>query len=547
MFILKEQLEIVTQELKSARTIISLLKEDSNSTCDFPAMDSPLQGQPTANIQSAMDLNWNTVTCKANKKKVLTPNNIWMTELQQTSTNRFSPLDNLKVLQKKNEPASVKNSVNPPINRPRMNSSGTNKIPTIINGRVENSAILNSYKNKMKTLKVKPTKNNKYVHKVHRIGDSHLKSVTTKINQYLGSNFVVSSFVKPGAIKQITETQEKEFKCLGRKDLLVISGGSNDLANNPGVDKSALLCLLKFVQKYANTNVPMLNVPIRYDPLTNYRTNHNIKNFNDKLQKSIKLLNHVHLIEMTTDRKYLTKYGLHQNNLGKERLAKEIACHIREIVNSGSINEPAYPLHWKDEHISMNSINDIALPLSCFSNEGNVSEPVTKLPHEHCNSQNKAEMGAMVEIVVDNRVSDKVEDEISEPEAVSEFEFKTVNAKETGDESVKVEVNKDETRVLCIGNSETKKVEEVKCNRVSKIMNDTKSDTVLVYDKSVTERADEDFSETGEKKLYGSDAIKVNNDTSNTDLAVSYTSVSKLCRSSSRNKIPASRRSDFLW
>ena len=121
-----------------------------------------------------------------------------------------------------------------------------------------------------------------------------------------------------------------------------------------------------------------------------------------------------------------------------------------------------------------------------------------------------------------------------------------MNAKETGVESVKVVVNKDETRVLCIVNRETKKVEEDKCIIVSKIMNDTKSDTVLVYDKSVSEEVDEDFSETGEKKLYGSDAIKVNNDTSNTDLAVSYTSVSKLCRSSSRNKIPASRSSDFL-
>jgi len=100
-----------------------------------------------------------------------------------------------------------------------------------------------------------------------------------------------------------------------------------------------------------------------------------------------------------------------------------------------------------------------------------------------------------------------------------------VNAKETGVESVKVVVNKDETRVLCIVNRETKKVEEDKCIRVSKIMNDTKNDTVLVYDKSVSEEVDVDFSETGEKKLYGPDAIKVNNDTSYTDLAVSDTSV----------------------
>jgi hypothetical protein len=134
-----------------------------------------------------------------------------------------------------------------------------------------NSAIQNSHKNKLKILKVKPTKNCKYVHKVHIIGDSHFKGVATKINQYLGTNFVVSSFVKPGAnVKQIIETQQLEFKCLGRKDLIVINGASNDLANNPGEDKSALLCLLKFAQKYANTNVLMLNVPIRYDPLTTY-------------------------------------------------------------------------------------------------------------------------------------------------------------------------------------------------------------------------------------------------------------------------------------
>ena len=69
---------------------------------------------------------------------------------------------------------------------------------------------------------------------------------------------------------QIIETQEMEFKCLGRKDLIVINGGSNDLAKNPGEVNRALLCLLKFAQKYSNTNVLMLNAPVRYDPLTNY-------------------------------------------------------------------------------------------------------------------------------------------------------------------------------------------------------------------------------------------------------------------------------------
>jgi len=52
-------------------------------------------------------------------------------------------------------------------------------------------------------LRAKPDKSIKCDHKVHIIGESHIKGSTIKINQYLNTNFVVSSFIKPGAnIKQ---------------------------------------------------------------------------------------------------------------------------------------------------------------------------------------------------------------------------------------------------------------------------------------------------------------------------------------------------------
>ena len=113
-FVLKEQLETVTQELKTARTIISLLKEEANSTCDFPTLDGLQYHQTSENIQSATDTTWTVVTDKANKKKVWTPNNIRKTELQITSTNRFSPLDNLKIHQRKYKPPPVNSSVTLP-------------------------------------------------------------------------------------------------------------------------------------------------------------------------------------------------------------------------------------------------------------------------------------------------------------------------------------------------------------------------------------------------------------------------------------------------
>ena len=184
-----------------------------------------------------------------------TSNNIQKTKLQITSTNRFLPLDNLKVHQK-NEFTPVNNSVSPPISHHKKRSSETNKIPRIINGIVKSSDTQNSYKNKNKNkiLKDKPTKNTQHTHKVHITGDSHFKGIATRVKQYLDTNFAVSSFIKPGAsVKQIVDTQEMELRCLGMKDLIVVNGGSNDLANNSGKGKSALLHLLKFVQKYANT------------------------------------------------------------------------------------------------------------------------------------------------------------------------------------------------------------------------------------------------------------------------------------------------------
>jgi hypothetical protein len=92
----------------------------------------------------------------------------------------------------------VNNSVKSPAIRPRKNLPGTNKIPTIINGRVECGDVQNPSKSKMKISKVNPTKNNKYVHKVHIIGDSHFKGIVTKINQYLGIHYEVTGFIKPG-------------------------------------------------------------------------------------------------------------------------------------------------------------------------------------------------------------------------------------------------------------------------------------------------------------------------------------------------------------
>ena len=124
-------------------------------------------------------------------------------------------------------------------------------------------------------------------HKVHIIGDSHLKGSAIKINQYLNTNFVVSSFIKPGTnIKQIVHSQELEFKCLGKKDISVINGGTNDLDNNSEKRKSAVVHMLQFAQKYVNTNIIMVNTPLRHNLAMDSQINFEIQDFNMKLSKS---------------------------------------------------------------------------------------------------------------------------------------------------------------------------------------------------------------------------------------------------------------------
>jgi hypothetical protein len=149
----------------------------------------------------------------------------------------------------------------------------------------------------------------------------------------------------------------------------------------------------------------------------------------------------------------------------------------------------------------------------------------------------KEDPGTIRDIVTKDRVLDKVQEGNSEFENGSELEPRTANAKKTSDELAQFEVNIKELRSLCTDNSEIKNVNESKCVRVSNLTNELQSVTVTEEDPCVT----------GDNELQGTDIIKANNDICITESSVSDTSMLSFRRSSSRNKIPPSRNSDFLW
>ena len=400
---LREQLKLITQELESARTIISLLQEERNNSTDMQTtLDYPLQDKSPANAQNEEDLTWNPAKSKTTKKNTKTSQPKQVAEIPIPLDNRFQTLDNLNenqdcVPSAVNKPQvfqgkvtnTVKNISIPPRNENKINYDRYSKIPTIINGIVRHSEKQTIKPVQPKILISKYKKNNKHTRKVLLIGDSHFKEITTKGKEYLGTSVGFTGYVKPGAtVEQIFDSQKTELECLGKEDLVVINGGANNMGNNPRRITNALVPLLQFAQNCANTNVLMVNIPIRHDHPINFQINRKIKNFNDNLSKRIRHFKHAHLLSMQTDRRYFTKHGQHFNKIGKERLAKDLAFTINEVFSNTTKNsEQIYPLSWKEEGMPQDKlVGPLAKqqcniytdkdghfpPLSCTNNRKNV-------------------------------------------------------------------------------------------------------------------------------------------------------------------------------
>jgi lysophospholipase L1-like esterase len=179
------------------------------------------------------------------------------------------------------------------------------------------------------------------------IGDSHLKGSATNTNRFLNTKFSVTSFIKPGAsVNELVSSQGKELNELGKKDVIVLSGGANDMDNiNETKGSEVVVKIVKFMQTYNNTNIAILSIPHRFDLDKESRTNLAIQKINSKLREMTKLFRHVSMIEMESNSKDYTKHGLHFNKAGKDKLARSTANLINQIVLSENRENPVIILN----------------------------------------------------------------------------------------------------------------------------------------------------------------------------------------------------------
>jgi hypothetical protein len=128
-----------------------------------------------------------------------------------------------------------------------------------------------------------------------------------------------------------------------------------------------------------------------------------IQTYNFKLKNILKAFKHVSLTEMSTNKSYYTKHGLHMNNYGKERFAKQIAIQIAMLIKLSNKSESIIPLKWKEETTSLNNIPDEEHENSIMTVKIDPVETLISSTQTQNNQNNKVNNGTLHRFSIRNK------------------------------------------------------------------------------------------------------------------------------------------------
>lgn len=305
--IMKDHLELLINELKSSQLIIKILQEEIKSATTSLKNKVNLtndDSHPTSGKKNA----WKEIQrtrAPAMKHKRYNYTDLTTTNTFPLLSNRYEPLCNESVSDK--APVGTQES------------------------RMETSKHAGKHKTDRKESVLKE-KEPKKQHKVLVVGDSHARGCATEVNHLLKDDFEVIGFVNPGSVmKYIKDKSKVKLQQLYKEDVVVLWGGSNDIAKNNST--VGMRHLLDFVTNATHTNVIVMSAPHRHDLISNSCVNKEIEKFNRKLRLRLGRLGRVEMIDVVNDRNLYTRNGQHLNTEGKETMAKKIASTIEYVLN----------------------------------------------------------------------------------------------------------------------------------------------------------------------------------------------------------------------
>jgi len=274
--LMKEQLHSALLELQSAKTIISLLREDIKKATATETTNSlkPSLLHGSSGYEHAGRKLIPVVHSSTKRKE--TPTVTSMTsEHYYRSSDRFAPLNvnsewplvttknHVGKSSKRDKSATVKTDQSiKTVNRftplTKVLADNVDTIPVIVNGNITtkgNEKVIN------RNTSHKVSGNGKIKSKkIIIIGDSHARGCARDISNCLGKEFEVSGTVMPGAgLAHITILAHGEIPNLTSDDAVVIWGGSNDINKNK--TSLGLRYLKNFINNKSNTNIQALTAP----------------------------------------------------------------------------------------------------------------------------------------------------------------------------------------------------------------------------------------------------------------------------------------------
>jgi hypothetical protein len=199
-------------------------------------------------------------------------------------------------------------------------------IPTVVNRIVQQTG-----RRKLLASKHKTTK-----HEIFILGDSHAKGCAAEVKHYLNNDFSVQGTTIPGAgMEFIKASANVKINQLTNKDVIVLWGGSNDVARNNSTE--GLKVISNLLTEAKHTNVIMINAPHRHDLVSNSCVNVEVEVFNRRLPKDAERFKNVQIIEAVKERNYYTRHGQHLNSAGKDYMATKITTMIEHLLKDVKI------------------------------------------------------------------------------------------------------------------------------------------------------------------------------------------------------------------
>jgi hypothetical protein len=151
-----------------------------------------------------------------------------------------------------------------------------------------------------------------------------------ELQHNLDKKFEVQGTVKPSCeLSSILNTGIKDITNLTTNDVVVEWGGTRDVSRNEAI--AGVSHIRKFVEKYNNTNVLVMELPDRCDLSANSCVNVECKSFSRKLRKYMQPFKHASVVEIYCNRSHYTRHGLHLNYKGRSFLLSKFREKLKDF------------------------------------------------------------------------------------------------------------------------------------------------------------------------------------------------------------------------